>query len=139
MTALLIFAALVPVMITLYVVAQHTRYGHLRISELPGAVLILLAGKSSRARLAGILASRARPQPGSLRTHALERELGIVPPSALEVRMGELGEMMRAGSVSIGGTAPRRHPRWACGYCSMEHSQPERKCAKCDKQWSAHR
>lgn len=103
MIDLLIFAAVVAFMVPLYVIAQHTRYGHLRISELPGFVWVMLGGPEYRRAAAAILASRA------LRTDSVP-----LPPRP-------------------------RHPRWVFGYCSMEHSQPERKCAKCDKQWDAHR
>lgn len=140
MIALLIFAVLVPVVITLYVVAHHTRYGHLRVSELPGCVLILLAGEPSRARLAGILARRAHPHPGSLWTHSLERELGIVPPSALEARVEELGKVMQAGSWSMGDAQPARPHMTACT-CNMcgYGTQDRERCGPCERQWKAGR
>lgn len=44
----------------LFAVAHFTRYGHLRLSEVPGFFCVLVAGRSYRARVRTILRSRAR-------------------------------------------------------------------------------
>jgi hypothetical protein len=74
-------------------------YGKLRLSELPGALWIVLAGKAYRTRLGTALAQRGQYNP--ITVSALERQCEIVPPSALEVRWAELGRQFAAGMGSI--------------------------------------
>jgi len=45
--------------VALFAVAR-SRYGHLRLPEIPGALFILAAGKAYRAQLRAILAARER-------------------------------------------------------------------------------
>ena len=106
-------------MLALYRVGR-SRYGHLRLSELPGLAFILLAGASYRRQAAGILASREQRERAT--EDAASERLAVATFShagALRQQDAAVTEIERQMDeiVALAGYASRVSGREYCAQC----------------------
>jgi hypothetical protein len=92
----------------------RSRYGCLRLSELPGFLCILLAGPTHRRAAAAVLAARARktaaPQvPAPMSRSHLDGSFPIASRQDLD----QAAEALRRGR--------HQHGTWYCGVCRERH------------------